>query len=245
MVGNTFESCYVDIAIQTSEGATAGHLVYPNLHVGNGGGGEISCAGAGPNLTDVTEYGHTVSRYVGAVGTTLAQRTTADGRTLFNATAAVGAERVAIRYDASSAIDHGLLLNDIDSTATGRFAQKFQRNGTVVGSIQTSLSATTYVTSSDYRLKDITGPVTGSREFIAALRPVTGTWKVDGSPFTGFLAHEFQAVSPTSVAGARDAVDASGAPVYQGLQAGSAEVIAHIVARLQELESEVAALRQT
>jgi hypothetical protein len=117
---------------------------------------------------------------------------------------------VGITFDASSAIDHGLLLNDIDATNTGRFSQKFRRNGTVVGSVQTSLTATTYVTSSDYRLKDITGPLTGSRAFIDALAPKQGTWKTNGAPFAGFLAHELQAVSPSSVAGEKDAVDDSG-----------------------------------
>ena len=242
VVGNTFDACYVDIAVQASGAAGGGHLIHPNLSSSNGFA-QLSCAGAGPNLTDVREYGHTVSRFVGTLGTTLAERNTADGRTLFNQAAAIGAERVGITFDASSAIDHGLLLNDIDATNTGRFSQKFRRNGTVVGSVQTSLTATTYVTSSDYRLKDITGPLTGSRAFIDALAPKQGTWKTNGAPFAGFLAHELQAVSPSSVAGEKDAVDDSGAPVYQGVQAGSAEVIAHIVARLQELQAELDALR--
>jgi len=79
----------------------------------------------------------------------------------------------------------------------------FNGNG-MVGSIVTSGSNTSYNTSSDYRLKNITGPVTGSGAFIDALKPCKGSWKADDSVFVGFLAHEFQEVSPVSVSGVKD-----------------------------------------
>jgi len=106
-------------------------------------------------------------------------------------------------------------------------------NGTV-GSISTSGSATAYNTSSDYRLKNITGPLTGAKDFIMALKPKQGTWKVDGSAFVGFLAHEFQEVSPSSVSGVKDAVDEDGNPIMQGMQASSSEVMANLIALVQE-----------
>jgi hypothetical protein len=46
----------------------------------------------------------------------------------------------------------------------------------------------------------------------------------------GFLAHEFQSVYAHSVNGEKDAVDDKGNPAYQSMQAGSAEVIADLVA---------------
>jgi len=118
----------------------------------------------------------------------------------------------------------------------------FRKQGTTVGNISITGSATTYNSGSDYRLKDITGPVINSGAFIDALKPKVGSWKSDGSKFIGFLAHEFAEVSPSSVSGEKDAVDADGKPVYQSMQASSAEVIANLVAELQSLRQRLAAL---
>jgi len=127
---------------------------------------------------------------------------------------------------------------------------EFLRSSSVVGSVSVTTTATTYNTSSDYRLKDVTGPVTSAKDFIMALQPKQGTWKVDGSPFVGFLAHEFQEVSPSSVTGVKDAVDEDGNPIMQAMQASSPEVMANLIALVQEqqdlitqLQADVAALK--
>jgi hypothetical protein len=113
-----------------------------------------------------------------------------------------------------------------------------------VGSISVTSSATAYNTSSDYRLKDNPQPLTNSGAFIDALKPKTWNWKADGSKGVGFLAHEVQEVSPKSVVGTKDAVDADGKPVMQAMEYGSAEFIANIVAELQSLRARVAQLEQ-
>jgi hypothetical protein len=59
-----------------------------------------------------------------------------------------------------------------------------------VGTIQTNGSATSYNTSSDYRLKQNITPMTGALAKVALLKPVTYKWKVDGSDGEGFIAHE-------------------------------------------------------
>jgi len=118
----------------------------------------------------------------------------------------------------------------------------FYRSGTTVGTISVTTTATAYNTSSDYRLKNVDGPVVDSGTFIDALKPKAGTWKADGSKFVGFLAHEFAEVSPLSVSGEKDAVDADGKPVYQSMQASTSEVIANLVAELQSLRKRLAAL---
>jgi len=109
---------------------------------------------------------------------------------------------------------------------------------TLVGNIIYNGTLTVYGTSSDYRLKNITGSLTGAKDFIMALQPKQGTWKSDGSKFVGFLAHEFQEISPSSVIGEKDAVDAEGKPVMQSMQASSAEVMANLIAFVQELKAE-------
>jgi hypothetical protein len=116
----------------------------------------------------------------------------------------------------------------------------FYYNATSVGTISITASATAYNTSSDYRLKNIDGPLTGSGDFIDALKPKVGTWKTDGSKFVGFLAHEVQEVSPQTVVGEKDAVDENGKPVMQAMEYGSSEFIANIVAEIQSLRKRLA-----
>jgi hypothetical protein len=126
--------------------------------------------------------------------------------------------------------------------ASGWGFEVFSRSGTAIGSIsQSGTTGVAYNTSSDYRLKDAVAPIAGSGAFIDALKPCIWTWKSDGSAGAGFIAHELQAVSPSSVTGAKDAVDADGQPIYQAVEYGSAEVIAMLVAEVQDLRRRVAA----
>jgi hypothetical protein len=140
-----------------------------------------------------------------------------------------------------SAGGYGISIGS-DSTTFAIFYPSGSRAGGGVGSITTNGTNTTYGTSSDYRLKNITGDLIESGAFIDALKPKVGTWKSNGSPFVGFLAHEFAEVSPSSVSGEKDAVDKKGNPEYQGMQASSSEVMANIIAELQSLRKRVAEL---
>ena len=76
-------------------------------------------------------------------------------------------------------------------------------NGTV-GTIQTNGTGTSYVTSSDYRLKEDWQPMSGSIDRVKALNPVNFAWKVDGSRADGFLAHEVQEVVSEAISGTKD-----------------------------------------
>ena len=107
-------------------------------------------------------------------------------------------------------------------------------NGTV-GSIQTSGSATSYNTSSDYRLKENIVPMTGALAKVALLKPVTYKWKVDGSDGEGFIAHELAEVKPDCVSGAKDAIDENGNPEYQGIDVSF--LVATLTAALQETKA--------
>ena len=144
-----------------------------------------------------------------------------------------------VAIQASRSNDISLLLNRIGSDGD---IQLFARQGLTVGTISVTTTATAYNTSSDYRLKDNPQPLTNSGAFIDALKPKTWDWKADGSKGVGFIAHEAQEVSPSSVVGAKDAVDADGKPVMQAMEYGSAEFIANIIAELQSLRARVAQL---
>lgn len=128
---------------------------------------------------------------------------------------------------------------DINRIGSDGVTFAFYRSGGLVGNISVTTTATSYNTSSDYRLKDITGELTGYKERIMALQPKQGSWKADGSEFRGFLAHEFANQYPSLVNGEKDAVDAEGKPVYQGMQAGGSETIADLVAFVKDLVAEL------
>jgi hypothetical protein len=112
-----------------------------------------------------------------------------------------------------------------------------------VGSVSVNASSVAYNTSSDYRLKDNIAPMTGALAKVAALKPVTYKWKVDGSDGEGFIAHELQAICPDAVTGQKDAVDAEGKPVYQGID--TSFLVATLTAAIQELKAEFDAYKAT
>ncbi len=123
-----------------------------------------------------------------------------------------------------------------ESTSTGSVNQVLFRNPNgQVGSIGTSGTSTSYNTSSDYRLKENVQPMQGALAKVQSLKPVTYKWKVDGSDGEGFIAHELQAVCPDAVTGEKDAVDAEGNPVYQGID--TSFLVATLTAAIQEQQA--------
>jgi hypothetical protein len=118
----------------------------------------------------------------------------------------------------------------------------FRRQGATVGDISVSTLGTTFNTISDYRLKTVIGAVADSGSRIDALQPVEYTWNSSGERTRGFLAHQFQEVYAGSVSGTKDAVDSEGKPVYQAMQASTAEVIADLVAEIQSLRIRITQL---
>jgi hypothetical protein len=111
----------------------------------------------------------------------------------------------------------------------------FRRATTQVGSISVTTSATAYNTSSDYRLKNTIAPMTGALAKVALLKPCTYKWNVDGSDGQGFIAHELDEVVSGCVTGEKDAVDADGNPVYQGID--TSFLVATLTAALQETKA--------
>jgi hypothetical protein len=112
-------------------------------------------------------------------------------------------------------------------------------NGTI-GSISAGGSVVLYNTTSDYRLKENVAPMTGALARIASLKPVTYTWKIDGSDGEGFIAHELAEVCPHAVSGAKDAVDIEGNPKYQGID--TSFLVATLVKAIQEQQALITTL---
>jgi len=189
----------------------------------------------------ISGFGTNTAHAVGIlVGGAEKARIDTTGNWLVGTTSAASSNSNSFLWLQSSAF---ALMQHISGTASGAAYAAFNYNATQIGSIaQSGTTAIVYNTTSDYRLKNNTQPLSGSGAFIDALKPKTWSWAQDGSRGCGFIAHEFAEVSPTSVSGAKDAVDAEGAPVYQAMDASTPEVIANIIAELQDLRRRVATL---
>jgi hypothetical protein len=159
----------------------------------------------------------------------------------------IGRTTVPVQNTAGAAIQNtGLIITESSQTQGGLWVNRitsdgnvlyFTRQNSAVGSISVTGSATAYNTSSDYRLKEITGPITTSGAYIDSLNPVEGTWKADGSTFVGLIAHEVQEASRTQVAtGVKDGAE------MQAMDYSNSELIANLIAEVKLLRQRVATL---
>jgi hypothetical protein len=173
-----------------------------------------------------------------AISFTQAMTLDASGNLLVGTTSPASNSGPSMVTKVGAADETFIRINHDSGASSGGWFMGFSYNGTAIGSItQNGTTAVAYNTSSDYRLKNITGPVSNSGAYIDALKPCEGTWKADGSTFVGLIAHEAQAVSRTPVAtGTKDGEQ------IQGMDYSNSEFIANIIAELQSLRARVAAL---
>jgi hypothetical protein len=164
-------------------------------------------------------------------------RIASDGKIYIACTAAPSATVAGVRLgnpvEALCAFSSG-------AQTTETYQLGFYNGNGLVGRISTNGSATSYVTSSDYRLKEDIAPMTGALSKVALLKPCTYKWKVDGSDGQGFIAHELDEVVPGCVTGEKDAVDAEGKPQYQGID--TSFLVATLAAAIQEQQTLITAL---
>jgi len=157
----------------------------------------------------------------------------------------------------------GHIYTHIDGTAN---AQQliFYRNNSVVGNIATTGTSTSYVTSSDYRLKENVVPMTGSIDRLKDLKPSRFNFKADtDKTVDGFLAHEAGEVVPECATGTKDGMideeyevtpavmdgetvvteavmGTRSVPDYQGID--QSKLVPLLVASLQEAVAKIEAL---
>jgi hypothetical protein len=184
-----------------------------------------------------TSAGANIRFFTGSTSATECARINSSGNLLVGTTSSVAKLHVL----ANAAVVDPVTVSNSDSGSGSQFAIVFRRNtSTVVGSIQTTNVATSYVTSSDYRLKNSIAPMTGALEKVVALKPVTYKWNADNSESQGFIAHELQEIVPDCVTGEKDAVDADGNPQYQGID--TSFLVATLTAAIQEQQAIITSL---
>ena len=114
--------------------------------------------------------------------------------------------------------------------------------GNAVGSISINGSATTYNTSSDYRLKTNIRPIENGIDRVNKLKPVKFDW-IDNSELVseGFIAHEVDEIFGDAVSGVKDEVDEKGKIVPQSLDYG--RITPLLVKAIQEQQEQIDALQ--
>ena len=128
--------------------------------------------------------------------------------------------------------------------ATSRKHYEFRNSaGAEVGSIAATGTATSYNTSSDYRLKENIVALSGAIDRVNQLQVHRFNFISDpDTTVDGFIAHEAQAVVPECVTGEKDAVDENGNPVYQGID--QSKLVPLLTAALQEALAKIETLEQ-
>lgn len=138
--------------------------------------------------------------------------------------------RSVIVWNNTSVGDAGLMVFGTDPTYTFRGNIAYNRSSGLVA----------YNTSSDYRAKDVYGPVTDSGAKIDAIKIYRG--KMHGATVERpmAIAHELAEPAPYAVSGQKDALDENGNPLYQ--QVDYTTLVPLLIAEIQSLRARVAAL---
>ena len=127
------------------------------------------------------------------------------------------------------------------STSATNIWRFYNPNGQV-GGISISGSATTFATSSDYRLKENVNYTFDATTRLKQLKPARFNFKADDTNtlVDGFIAHEVSSVVPEAITGTKDAVDENGDAVYQGID--QSKLVPLLVKTIQEQQTVIEAL---
>lgn len=124
-----------------------------------------------------------------------------------------------------------------DVTSSTSMSYRQNGSGNVVGAISHTTTATTYATTSDYRVKDKALPIANVKARFMQIAAYNGEFKQEpGKKFDYFIAHELEQIVPGAVVGEKDAVDQKGNAVLQGVDAS--KLVPLMVAMIQDLVKE-------
>ena len=196
-------------------------------------GSYIDSAGAATlaNNDLIFRTGGTVSNY----GVTERMRITSGGSLCIGITTNIGSGLISMQ--GSSAVYNFLAIKD---TFTGPFndvwyAYFLNDSGARAGGIQHTASTTvSFVTSSDYRLKEDFKQIKGL-ETLAKIKPYNFKFKDEDFRMDGVIAHELQEILPYAVTGVKDGKDMQGVDY--------SKIVPVLVKAIQELKTEIDTLK--
>ena len=116
----------------------------------------------------------------------------------------------------------------------------YKNGGSAVGEIRTSTTATQFITSSDYRLKENVSGMTDGIVRVKQLKPSRFNFIADkDTTLDGFLAHEVSSIVPEAVSGTKDEME-DGNIKSQGID--QSKLVPLLTAALQEAITQIEAL---
>jgi hypothetical protein len=186
-----------------------------------------------PGVDNNTEFGAASNNdLVLLTNNTERMRITLDGNLLVNTTqsnpgqnnTSIGYSLFNGRFICNNSGADNILGRNTDGTLIS-----IRRSGEEVGSINVTSTATSYVTSSDYRLKEDLKEIKGL-EKISALKVYDFKWKNTENRMDGVLAHELAEVIPYAVHGEKDGEQMQGVDY--------SKLVPVLVKAIQELKSE-------
>ena len=120
------------------------------------------------------------------------------------------------------------------NAATSHYHYEFINTTGSVGTIRTLNSATSYVTNSDYRLKEDLQDFKGLK-MVSRIPVYNFKWKIDDTRSYGVMAHELDVVLPDAVSGEKDDVNEDKSINPQGVD--YSKIVPLLVKSIQELEA--------
>jgi hypothetical protein len=136
-----------------------------------------------------------------------------------------------LAHNTATSGDNSFVSFGTEASYTQRGSISYNRAGGLVA----------YNTTSDYRSKDIAGPIDDASSIVLNLKPYMGTMKGATVARPMFVAHETQEIAPYAVTGEKDAVDSDGNPKYQ--QMDHSALVPLLTAALREALVEIADLK--
>ena len=181
-----------------------------------------------------------------SIGTTTTDNARLDVRTS-------SSNEAACKFTADSTADvAGVIIKHdrVDGGDTGIIMNFQKQNGGSGGSITMTTSATTYNTSSDYRLKENVVTDWDATTRLKQLKPSRFNFiEAKDRTMDGFLAHEVSSIVPTAIVGEKDAVEKDGSIKPQGIDLSQlvplvTKSLQEALARIDTLEAEVKTLKE-
>jgi len=149
-------------------------------------------------------------------------------------------------YRANASLD--ISRQDGDVTNFNRLGSdgkivKFRKDGTTVGSISVTSSATTYNTTSDARLKTSIEPIADATDRLMRMNPVSHKWidNPEAGSVVGFIAQEMQSIVPEAVSGTPDGEEMM-AMDYGRITPVLVAALQEALTRIESLENQISNL---
>ena len=232
---------------------------------GTSSSGSIYFGDSGDNDIGYVAYNHSSNALMFGANANEGLRVTGDGAV------SIGTTETAYS-NLTQADDNGIILTDgsasifatntdvplVVARSNGDSAARdcviFSRGGVTCGTITATPSATSYNTSSDYRLKENVDYDFDATTRLKQLKPARFNFIVDetNTLVDGFLAHEVSSIVPEAIIGEKDGIeknedgtnkldnDGNTIPKYQGID--QAKLVPLLVKTIQELEVRIKTL---